>query len=168
LHLLVLRFDQACEELFLFIAINAQLFKSCDDCALSLNACVAFGQEPMTLSNEPRSSKWRTYTRDAERREAHPSMSARRDQMLPPEGAWVAEAVRCRGPLAFRRYTAALAEATERFSSGMPRFTRAHHQSRFNVLGNAGHRLSAKVPAVYPWRQGGDMDREQQNVQNGD
>ena len=44
-------------------------------------------------------------------------MSARRNQMLPPECASGAEAARSRRPLAFRRSTAALAGATERSSS---------------------------------------------------
>ncbi len=55
--------------------------------------------------------------REAERRKAHPAISAPRHLMSPPESASGAEAARSRGPLAFRRSAAALAKATERFSS---------------------------------------------------
>ena len=56
--------------------------------------------------------------REAERRKAHPSMSAHRRQVDAVCATCPrAEAARCRGPLAFRRSTAALARATERSSS---------------------------------------------------
>jgi hypothetical protein len=74
---------------------------------------------PFKLEDRPRISLRSSglQTKEAERRKAHPSMSARRDQVLSPEGALGAEAARCRGPLAFRRSTAALARATERSNS---------------------------------------------------
>jgi hypothetical protein len=76
-------------------------------------------------------------------------MSARRNQMLPPECASGAEAARSRRPLAFRRSTAALARATERSNSAQAAL---HAKGRRRRYPRRQSRLSGapRAPVVVP------------------
>jgi len=91
--------------------------------------------------------------REAERRKAHPTISARRNQMLPPEGVPGAEAAQCRGPLAFRRSTAALAKATERLDSAQAAL---HAKGRAQALPAPAIALKRSIP--HPGRSAGGDD----------